>query len=112
MDTRRKRKVLFELWTEDPNCCYCGKPTFLLFRGQYSPGQKRKHSVISHNLPQFPKDIRMMEATIEHVTSNHGGRKSSNLKLACKKCNNEKGQECDKKYGPNPPREYVKEHGL
>lgn len=95
-DTQKLKNRRIKLWNENPNCCYCNKPTNL----DGNP-----------NLKTNP-----FGATIEHINSRFSEkRQSKNLnnerryKLACFKCNWTRGQDEIKQLNSTPNGQFLRQ---
>ena len=79
-----KQRRLLKLWQErDGRCCWCGKQTMLIFRGDAMTNNMDKHSTL---------EKQDNEATIEHLNSKISGRAEARNNeqmwdMACHECN-------------------------
>jgi len=83
MTQEKKRKRLRKLWEENPNCHWCGEPTFLI---EYPPVDNFKIG------PQHPK-----MATIDHLHSRYDSERGKHkgeiqTVLACHACNDKRNE--------------------
>lgn len=78
---------------QNGKCCWCGRETFIRWPGKNNREMARKFGV-DVGSPNWRKEIRKREATIEHVLpKSQGGTNAwSNLKMACKGCNTAREQ--------------------
>jgi len=86
MNSRRKRRRLFELWRKDPRCHWCNCSTVLIFRSpEHCKGLKKI-------------EAREDEATFDHLHSRFDDKRGQNNDgvaksvLACWKCNFNRGK--------------------